>query len=231
VVVVISLLGFDITHAVITLTNFRPVEVVVILGVVRGKLDQRSLIAYNSLEQFALTMGIKCVRQEVEVTNFSKAVSTVREVMRRYAGREVTVVLDLGGGLRVLVLETFIAFYSLPRSYRKYFKLVTYIEGQNEFIELSEDMVVEEIEKGRRILSESLNYIEKTILEVAEPGTPYKLNEMHKLIKAAGIEVTKQNLWRILKKLSKKGYVEQTERGVYTVKNDKDKHWKLKQIS
>ncbi len=62
------LLGFDIGHAVITLFNFKPSVVTVVVPLVEGSSDSRAVAAYSHLEQIAISARIKCSRLEVEVT-------------------------------------------------------------------------------------------------------------------------------------------------------------------
>lgn len=215
VVSAIVVLGFDITHAVTTLVNFRPREVSVITALVDGRLDNRSLVAYNSFEQTAVALGVMCRRVDVEVLRFSEAVEDVRNVMIRHAGSEPNVILDLGGGLRMLVVEALTALLSLPQSLRKYFKVLLYVEGQNRYVELSSDDFVYELARGREVVWSKLSYLEKAILERMEYNTTYTLSQIHEMIRQLGENVTKQNLVRILNKLIKKDYVERVRKGVY----------------
>lgn len=215
VVSAIVVLGFDITHAINTLVKFRPREVSVVTGVIDGRVDQRSLVAYNSFEQTAIALGARCRRVDVEVIDFGRAVEAVRSVMVRYASSEPNVVLDLGGGLRLLVVEVLTAFLSLPQSLRKYFKVLIYIEGQNRFIELGSEDFVQELTKGKEAVWSKLNYLERVILEKIEYNTPYSLNQIYEMLKQAGEDITKQNLVRILNKLIKKNYIERIRKGVY----------------
>ncbi|MEM1644213.1 MAG: helix-turn-helix domain-containing protein [Desulfurococcaceae archaeon] len=211
----IVVLGFDITHAVTTLVNFKPREVSVITASIDGGLDHRSLVAYNSFEQTAMALGVKCDRVVVEVLKFSNAIDVIRSIMIRYVSSESNVILDLGGGLRMLIVEALTALLSLPQSLRRYFKVLLYIEGQNKYIELSSDDIISELTKGKEIFWSKLNYLERVILEKMEYNTPYRLNQIHEIIKQTGESITKQNLVRILNKLIKKDYIERIRKGVY----------------
>ncbi|MEM2076390.1 MAG: hypothetical protein QXV03_01790 [Sulfolobales archaeon] len=212
---VVLVLGFDITHAVITLVSFRPRTVTAVTALVDGRIDQRSLVAYNSLEQVALALGARCERVDVEVLRFSDAVEALRSVLLRHAGSETSVVLDLGGGLRMLVVEALTALLSLPRSLRRYFKVLLYIEGQNRSVELSSDDIAQELMRGKEVLWSKLSYLERAILENMEYSTPYTLGQIHQVVAQLGETVSKQNLVRILNKLVKRGYLERVRRGVY----------------
>lgn len=211
----IVVLGFDITHAVTTLVNFRPKEVEVITAVVDGRLDQRSLVAYNSFEQTAIALGVRCKRVDVDVLDFRKAVEFIRDVMVRCVSSEPSVVLDLGGGMRLLVIEVFTALLSLPKSLRKYFKVLLYVEGQNRYIELESEDFIKELVRGKEAVWSKLSYIERIILERMEFNTPYSLSQIHEMIKQAGESITKQNLVRILNKLIKKEYIDRIKKGTY----------------
>ncbi|MEM0297598.1 MAG: hypothetical protein QXU35_07530 [Zestosphaera sp.] len=211
----VVVLGFDITHAVTTLVNFRPKEVSVITALIDGRLDHRSLVAYNSFGQTALALGIKCRRVDVEVLRFSEAVDAIRSVLIEYASSEPNIILDLSGGLRMLVVETLTALLSLPQSLRKYFKVLLYVEGQNKHVELSSDDFLHELARGKEVLWSKLNYLERVILEKMEYNTPYSLNQIHEILKQSGEDITKQNLVRILNKLIKKDYIERIRKGIY----------------
>jgi len=106
-------LGFDITHAVLTLTNFKPSKVVVALALVDRRADPRALTAYSSLSQVANAMGVEIGRLEVDVTNIRNAVDTLRRAVVELATFP-PVIVDVGGGMRILVLEVFLADLSLP---------------------------------------------------------------------------------------------------------------------
>jgi len=215
VVSAVVVLGFDITHAITTLVNFKPREVDVITAVIDNKIDQRSLVAFNSFEQIATVLGVRCRRVDVEVLDFSKAVEVIRNVIMGRLSSEPNVILDLGGGLRLLVVEVLTAFLSLPQSLRKYFKILLYIEGQNRFVELGNEDFIQELAKGKEAVWSKLSYLEKVVLEKMEYNVPYSLNQIYEMLRQAGEDITKQNLVRILNKLIRKNYIERIKKGTY----------------
>lgn len=208
--IAIIVLGFDITHAVLTLTSYKPSRVVVILALVNGRLDPRSSIAFSSLEQVATSMRIAIERLEVEVVDPLKAVEKLRNVMEDLA-KKSPIIIDLGGGLRLLVIETFLAYLSLPSTLRSNSKVVVYIEGTNEARELTpEDL--------KRILTRKtypLTYIEESILQFMEEAKEYTLRDIHIAVRNMGFNVSKQYIHKVLKKLVERGLISHVRRGRY----------------
>lgn len=205
----IVLLGFDVTHAVFTLTNYKPSRVVVILASVKGRQDPRASIAYNSLEQLANAIGARIEKVDVEVTNPVEAVARIRSTMEK-AARISPLVIDLGGGLRLLVVETLIAYLSMPGDLRENSKIVIYVEGSNEAVTITPSQL-RSVFLRKQVLSD----IERSVLMVMNEFEQYSLDQIHKLVTASNLDVSKQYVYKILKKLIKEGYVEQVARGRY----------------
>jgi len=203
-------LGFDITHAVLTLSNYKPSKVVVALALVDRRSDPRALTAYSSLSQIANAMGVEISRLEVDVTNIHNAVSTLRRAVEELATLP-PVIVDIGGGMRILVLEVFLAYLSLPRDARKHIRFVSYLEGTNRSIELE----FEELEVMFTGVKPSLSSIEIAVLSVMEPGHEYSLGEIYRRVQSRGFNVSKQYVYKVLKRLMAKGFVMNMGRGRY----------------
>lgn len=203
-------LGFDVTHAVFTVTKYRPSKIIVLLALVKGKLDPRTSLAYSSLEQVASAMNAKIEKVEIEVFNPFMAVNKVRSVLES-AARTAPLLLDLGGGLRLLVIETLLAYFSLPGDLRENSKIVVYVEGTNETVELTPIELKRLLLRRPRVLSE----IEEIVLKVMEEHQEYTLEQIYRGVKLQGFSRSKQYVLKVLRKLEKEGFVVRTGRGKY----------------
>jgi hypothetical protein len=208
-------LGFDVSHAVLTLMEYRPEVVVLLVASVDGTIDQRALVASAAVEQVASNAGVKKVeRVTVEVKDFHSTVKKIRTLLASTIEHAAPPhVLDLGGGMRLLVLQTFIAYLTLPSRLRRYVDVVVYLEGRNERVRLSYDDLVALL-VGE--VPEDLTYVERTILEVMEPGRSYTLADLQHLLEQHGLKMSKPNLKRYLDKLVKRGLIERLARGIYS---------------
>lgn len=206
------LLGFDITHAVLTLSNYKPSRAVAVVAMVDGRIDPRASIAYSSFSQVAVAMGVDISRIEIEVSDIYGAVAKLRGVMKELS-TDLPLIVDLGGGMRILVIEALLAYFSLPDNIRKRIKLVVYFEGTNRSVELSAEDIVE-IMIPKRV---ALKPVEKEILEILESGT-YSLSELYTKLRQRGYTFTKQYLHKILQNLIEQDLVERVSRGYYTKK-------------
>ena len=206
------LLGFDITHAVITLSSYKPSKAVAVVATVDGRMDPRASIAYSSFSQAAIAMGVDVSKIEIEVSDIHSAVAKLRNTLKELSANPPLFV-DLGGGMRVLVIETLLAYLSLPNDVRKRIRLIIYFEGTNRSMELSSENLIE-ITMPKRVV---LKPIEKEILEILESGT-YSLNELHTKLQQRGYRFTKQYIHKILQNLIKQDLVERVSRGCYTKK-------------
>lgn len=209
-VTAMMLLGFDVTHAVLTLTQYRPAKVIALLAAVNGSIDPRTSIAYSSLEQVAKAMRIDIAKVEVEVTRIAEAVQKVRNTIVELA-KIPPVIIDVGGGMRILLLETILAYLSLHDSVRNYIKVVMYLEGTDKSFELTSNDIKNLISRP----AVTLSAIERLILKTMVSGQEYKLSEIHVALQKQGINVTKQYVLKVVKKLVTKGIISQRARGYY----------------
>lgn len=209
--VVVTTLGFDVTHAVFTIVNYKPVEFVALLSLVNGELDPRSSVAFSNLEQIAKAIGAKVVEKvEVEILDPVRAVNKIRSVLESKT-REYPLVLDLGGGLRLLVVETLIAYFSLPSELRRNSRLLLYIEATDKPVEITSADLRRMMFKKPAALSET----EKVILSVMEEHHEYTLDQIYRAIKQKGVSCSRQNVHKVLKKLMKEGYIIKPARNKY----------------
>lgn len=213
-VMVVILLGFDITHAVLTLTRYHPMRAVALLATVNGSLDPRVSLAYTSLEQVAKAMRVEIARVEVEVTEIEGAVQRIRDVISELAMTS-PVIVDVGGGMRILVLETLLAYMSLPDSLKESVRVVVYLEGTNKALELTTSDV-------RNLMGgpSPLSAVERAVLKVMALGREYRLGEVHAALREQGVSVTKQYVLKALRRLAAKGLVSRKARGRYVKVRD-----------
>ncbi|MEM1774648.1 MAG: hypothetical protein QXO93_06045 [Acidilobaceae archaeon] len=206
----IVILGFDVTHAIFTLTNFRPSRVIVLLALVNGRLDPRSSAAYSALEQIASASDIQIERLEVEVTEPFTAITRLKTLIESIMARS-NLVIDLGGGLRILVVETLLAYLSTPSDKWENTRLIVYIEGTNTYKELTPADIMQILRGRRRVLS----HIEKVILNSMNELEEYSLDRIYREAVLKGLDVSRQYIHKVLRKLVKEGYIFKVARGRY----------------
>lgn len=210
------LLGFDVGHLVATLLNFKPSALVVAVATVDGSLDPRVSAAYSYFEQLATMSRVRCDRINVDVSNFEGAVETLREAIIRLSNESLPVIVDVGGGMRLLVLEALLAVLSLPNWLQDLVNVVVYLEGTNRYIELNYERIMRTVKTHKlRGRTEELTYIDRKILEILEGKGIATLKQIHEELMKQNISTSKQNVGRLLTKLEDKGYVKKVGRGRY----------------
>ncbi|MEM3974883.1 MAG: helix-turn-helix domain-containing protein, partial [Ignisphaera sp.] len=158
------------------------------------------------LKQFANMVGIDIEKIDIDVVDVALAVEKIKKVLEENA----PAILDLGGGLRLLVLETFIAYTLMDPLKADTITIYVTLEGRNEFINI-------DIEKIRKkvLLSQSLDETTKTVLEHLKQAETVTFKELLDKLNKQGYNISKQKLSKILAKLVKMGYIEKSERGKY----------------
>jgi len=216
VVVVVTLLGFDLEHVFATLMKLRPQRTVrgiyAVTAVIGGTIDRRAVTAYSALALLANMLGgVRVEKVEVEVTDLRGAVQRVKGLLAELLAREDAVILDVGGGPRLLVLEALLAYLSLDRRLAERVKLVAYLERTGELVEIGYEEVAALLSERLRPLGK----LEKQLLELLAPGREYTLRELHGMLLERGIRVSKQYVEKALKSLVERGLVCRRARGVY----------------
>lgn len=208
---VLTLLGFDVMHVLLTLTSYNPSKVVALISRINGTVDRRSLVAYSLIGQVATSTGIEISRYEIDVKQYDKAVVEIKELIKELITKP-PLIIDLSGGMRLLVVETLLAYISLPDEDKKNIRLVIFMEGTNQNIELHYD-AVREILLGKKSIV--LTDIKRKILDSMEYAREYSLSEVHRIVKEQGFNVTKQYVHKVLKDLVSEGLIIRTDRGRY----------------
>ncbi len=210
----VSLLGFDVTHVMLSLTKHvvKPVKLIVVIGKFGNYTDPRVYSAFNTLEQICSYMRIELVKIEVNMIDLSKAVKILRNILLE----NLPLTLDIGGGPRLLVFETLLAYFSLPVSKRRLIDIYVYLEGSNDIMIFKHDDVLKALHIPR---SEEikLTFNEKIILDLLREHGSLRLKDIKEYLEGKNIYMSKQNIVRILNKLIRKRLVERIERGLYSV--------------
>ena len=208
---IITTLGFDISHTllVVTRSGIRPSKIIALVGSIKGEVDQRAESAFTMLKQFAGMINVDIERVDVEVTEVDKAVEKILKILEN----NLPAILDLGGGLRLLVIETYTAYMLLSPSKIDNITLYTALEGRNELINIDIKLI-----KKRLASSKMLSDMQKTILKIIEEKGVITPKEILDKLNKNGIKITKQQLSKTLTKLINIGLVEKIERGKYKYK-------------
>jgi len=125
----------------------------------------------------------------------------------------VLAVLDLGGGLRLLVIEALIAYTMLNFSRASNIALYTVLEGRNELVNIDIASI-----KKKLAASRVLSGLHKAVLKIVEEKGVATPREVLDNIRERGVTITKQRLAKILTKLANLGLIEKIERGKYRYK-------------
>jgi len=208
---IITTLGFDISHTllVITRSSVRPSKIIALVGSIKGEIDQRAESAFTMLKQFASMINVGIERVDIEVTEVDKAIEKILSVLEN----NLPAILDIGGGLRLLVIETYTAYMLLSPSKIDNITLYIALEGRNQLINIDIKTI-----KKKLTTSKMLSDMQKTILKIIEEKEVITPKEILDKLTKNGIKITKQQLSKTLTKLINIGLIEKIERGKYKYK-------------
>jgi len=208
---IITTLGFDISHTllVITRSSVRPSKIIALVGSIKGEIDQRAESAFTMLKQFASMINVGIERVDIEVTEVDKAIEKILSVLEN----NLPAILDIGGGLRLLVIETYTAYMLLSPSKIDNITLYIALEGRNQLINIDIKTI-----KKKLTTSKMLSDMQKTILKIIEEKEVITPKEILDKLTKSGIKITKQQLSKTLTKLINIGLIEKIERGKYKYK-------------
>ena len=210
----VILLGFDITHALLTFTNFSVQNIVCVLASIGGTVDPRSELAYSVVQTIAKlrSSSTSISKTVVEVTDVFKAVKDLGALLEDLIKRHQQVIFDISGGPRLLTLEALLAFLKLRSDKRRKVRVVVLVEGKNEFKELRDVDIAMMMAELPLELSEE----EKLILNIMEAERSYRLSELQELLaRKYNRKLSKAAIYRMLKSLEARGLVAKVRRGVY----------------
>ncbi|MEM1831452.1 MAG: DUF6293 family protein [Desulfurococcaceae archaeon] len=208
----IVLLGFDVSHVMRTIQMYKLSDVVVIVSSIKGRIDQRVSLARSMLSQYAKLLNVNYYEYEVEITDLYEAVNDIKDIINRFAsGSEL--VIDASGGPRLLVIETILAYLSLLDELGENTKLIIYVEGATDYVEIDYETLIKLLERGIEL--RKLGNLEREILISMKPNIEYRLNEIHEILSKKGYNYKKQYTYKLMRNLERKGLIERVGRGVY----------------
>ena len=200
----ISTMGFDVDH-IITLYGKYTFDKLVLL-IPRGA-DIRT---YNAIEALRKVFQRNVVVEDIEIDyrNLGEAVYTIREVIKK----NVPCYINLSGGLRILVVEAFLAYITLSSEVRqRVFGVFVVVEGTKEIIEIN---------LGALTLPsyEKLTAGEQLVFEIIKSAGTLTAKEILEELERRGYDYSRPWLYNVLNELIKKGLIERSNRGVYRVR-------------
>jgi len=212
---IVTLLGFDIEHVLASILRYKshsPVrEIYAIVATISGTSDRRALAAFSAVNLMGTMLGVRVEKVEVEVTDLATTVRRLRNLLAELASSRGTVVLDIGGGPRLLLLEATLAYLSLDPRLSEKVRLVAYLERTGELKEISHEEITAMI-TGR---VKPLTKLEEQVLALMSPNREYRLRELHSMLLERDAHVSKQYVEKVLKSLVEKGFLYRKARGVY----------------
>ncbi|MBS7287540.1 MAG: CRISPR locus-related DNA-binding protein [Candidatus Freyarchaeota archaeon] len=133
---------------------------------------------------------VEVVKHQVNVRDFYGAVSSIRNLLRELS-LEGRLVVNLSGGIRLLIIETLAAVLSLGL--------------QDAEIEIeTEDSSTVAVIPVRALYPLELELVEKQILQQAAEKGEIRLKDLE------GLKLPKATLWRKLARLTQQGLLEKT---------------------
>ena len=162
--------------------------------------DERAERAWRQLQNIFDMMklkdlGVNLMKVTIDLSDFTKAVLQVKKVFSELKERKVWI--SLAGGMRALILITFIAY--LLTSWKKPPDIEIFLEGRGMTLKVpSLALVMRPFPDEKRI----------TLLKVMSPGRVYRSSELCAL---SGKD--RSTVYRYLRVLCKTGLVERVGRG------------------
>ena len=198
---IVAVLGFDERHVIksILRLGFRNVDSVHLILPKKNE-DRRAEEAVRRIKGLAEAAGVKNVKEYgIDYNDFDSAVLQIADLLASVTSGGYDTILSLGGGMRILVVEAYMAALSLPRKLRKYIKVAIDFETGEGFVEIEPHTV------SYRYLSDD----EIEILEEAEEGraTPARISKK--------LGIPKSTAWKRLSQMVEEGLLKKEKRGLY----------------
>jgi len=191
----VAVLGFDERHVVRSLLRlgFKNVDVIYLV-VPSGRVTKQTEEAIKRITEVAKLANVSNVEIfEVDPLEFGNAVAKLRKLLMDLCSGGKDLVISLGGGMRVLIIETLIASLLIPKELSSHISLVADLESSEGYIEVNIHNLL--------IISE-LRTDELQVLKYLLTKTSAGPTEISR-----SLQIPKTTVWKILKKLHNKGLV------------------------
>jgi len=191
----IAVLGFDERHVIRSLLRlgFKNVDVIYLV-VPSGRITKQTEEAIKRITEVAKLANVSDVKVfEVDPLGFGSAVAKLRKLMIDLCSGGKDLVISLGGGMRVLIVETLVASLLVPKELSSHILIVVDLESGEGYIEVN----ISNILTISELKSDELQVL-KYLLTKA-PAGPTEISKI--------LGIPKTTVWKILKKLHAKGLV------------------------
>ena len=191
----IAVLGFDERHVIRSLLRlgFKNVDVIYLV-VPSGRITKQTEEAIKRITEVAKLANVSDVKVfEVDPLGFGSAVAKLRKLMIDLCSGGKDLVISLGGGMRVLIVETLVASLLVPKELSSHILIVVDLESGEGYIEVN----ISNILTISELKSDELQVL-KYLLTKA-PAGPTEISKT--------LGIPKTTVWKILKKLHAKGLV------------------------
>ncbi len=203
---IVAAMGFDWRHVVRSILRIGFKECTSIHLLLPPWSDERAEAGIKEVEKIALAAGLskeKIHTHRLDVRNYQE---TIMQLAKMYVDlmSEGGVLLSLGGGMRILVVEALAAALMLgEKDWRKHVRIVVDLEGREESVEFSaEDLASLSLKPPNARELEAI----KIALD-SGTVTPKKLSEI--------LEIPRSTAHAILGEALRKGYLEKIGWGKY----------------
>lgn len=200
-VCIVAVMGFDERHVLKSLLRlgFRNVNEVHLITPA-GRKDPRAEDAISRIRHVAEAAGVQQLKiHDIEYTDYRRAVFKIASILRSLSIKD-DVLISLGGGMRVLVIETLIASLSLPEELKRTIKVTVDSEAGPEYIEFKP-----EIPKIPALTEEKLAILKETRMK-----GKITVKEVSTIL-----SIPVSTAWKILNELLKAGCMAKEKRGIY----------------
>jgi len=191
----IAVLGFDERHVIRSLLRlgFKNVDVIYLV-VPSGRITKQTEEAIKRITEVAKLANVFDVKVfEVDPLGFGSAVAKLRKLIMDLCSGGKDLVISLGGGMRVLIVETLVASLLVPKELSSHILIVVDLESGEGYIEVNISNIL--------TISE-LKLDELQVLKYLLTKAPAGPTEISKTL-----GIPKTTVWKILKKLHTKELV------------------------
>jgi CRISPR-associated protein Csa3 len=191
----IAVLGFDERYVIRSLLRlgFKNVDVIYLV-VPSGRITKQTEEAIKRITEVAKLANVSDVKVfEVDPLGFGSAVAKLRKLIMDLCSGGKDLVISLGGGMRVLIVETLVASLLVPKELSSHILIVVDLESGEGYIEVNISNIL--------AISE-LKLDELQVLKYLLTKAPAGPTEISKIL-----GIPKTTVWKILKKLHAKGLV------------------------